>query len=303
MFLVTASSAAGGISDPKITRQQYIMMWNEEAIKQMQKYGIPASITLAQGLLESADGNSMLARKGNNHFGIKCHGWDGPGIHKDDDAKNECFRKYRNAHESYEDHSLFLLKPRYAFLFDYKVTDYKAWAHGLKKAGYATNPKYPDLLIRIIEENNLQRFDEGGKSKRPVAQETKPNPSNSSSKSDGTIEWGVGREVYLSENKVKFVVAKSGDSYEAIAKSMEMAKWQLVKYNDASSSASLKEGERVYLQPKRSKAVQTMHTVKAGETLLSISQFYGVKLKSLVKYNALSADTPLKPGQKIKLKK
>jgi LysM repeat protein len=299
------SFAQAGDGDNKITRQQYIEMWSSEAVKQMHKHGVPASITLAQGLLESADGNSMLARKGNNHFGIKCHGWDGPGIYKDDDKKNECFRKYKNAHESYEDHSLFLQKPRYAFLFDYKITDYKAWAHGLKQAGYATNPKYPELLIKIIEENNLQRFDTGGKSKKPVTEQPKPktNPAKHNSKDGNTVEWGIGREIFLSDNKVKFVFAKSGDTYESIAKSMDLAKWQLVKYNDATGSQSLKDGERVYIQPKRAKAVQGEYVVEGNETLRDISQMYGVKMKNLLKYNGMTSDGALKSGQRIKLKK
>src|SRR6056297_2259144 len=141
------------------TRSAYISTWKDEAIKQMREHGIPASITLAQAILESGDGNSELARKANNHFGIKCHGWQGQKTYHDDDKRQECFRKYRNANQSFEDHSDFLKKSRYAFLFDYEVTDYKSWAKGLKRAGYATNPKYPALLIRIIEENGLAEFD------------------------------------------------------------------------------------------------------------------------------------------------
>jgi LysM repeat protein len=287
----------------KISRQQYIDTWSEEAVKQMKKYGIPASITLAQGILESADGNSMLARKGNNHFGIKCHGWSGPGIYKDDDAKNECFRKYKNAHESYEDHSVFLLKPRYAFLFEYKTTDYKAWAHGLKKAGYATNPKYPELLIKIIEENNLQRFDTEQKGKKPVAEQPKPKPTGKPQPGNNTVEWGVGREIFVSDNKVKFVFAKEGDTYQSIAKATDLAKWQLLKYNETKDSRTLKPGERVYLQPKRAKANKSSHTVQSGETLYDISQLYAIKMKNLLKYNGLEEEVEISAGQKIKLKK
>jgi len=293
----------GFAQSTKISRQQYIDTWSDEAVKQMKKYGIPASITLAQGILESADGNSMLARKGNNHFGIKCHGWSGPGIYKDDDAKNECFRKYKNALESYEDHSVFLLKPRYAFLFEYKTTDYKAWAHGLKKAGYATNPKYPELLIKIIEENNLQRFDTEQKGKKPVAEQPKPKPSGKPQGDNNTIEWGVGREVFVSDNKVKFVFAKAGDTYQSIAKATDLGKWQLLKYNETKGERTLQEGERVYLQPKRTKANKSSHTVQPGETLYDISQLYAVKMKNLQKYNGLEEDAVVTAGQKIKLKK
>ena len=137
-------------------------MYREDAIREMERNSIPASITLAQGILESGDGNSPLARYANNHFGIKCHSdWTGKTFIQDDDKKNECFRKYKDPYESYKDHSDFLKKNRYAFLFELKITDYKGWAHGLKKAGYATNPKYPHLLIKIIEENNLAQYDKG----------------------------------------------------------------------------------------------------------------------------------------------
>ena len=143
-----------------ITRNEYITKYKDEAIYQMIKYKIPASITLAQGILESGDGNSELAKKSNNHFGIKCHSnWEGDRDYHNDDKKNECFRKYNQVKDSFDDHSEFLLKPRYAALFEYPLTDYKSWARGLKKAGYATNPNYAKLLIKIIKENDLDQFD------------------------------------------------------------------------------------------------------------------------------------------------
>ena len=151
----------------KKSRADYIIAYSDDAIYQMSKYKIPASITLAQGILESGNGNSYLSINGKNHFGIKCHNdWNGKKIFLDDDKKNECFRSYKTVNESYEDHSLFLTKySRYKFLFDLKITDYKGWAKGLKKAGYATNPKYPDLLIKIIEENKLSSYDKQSNSK------------------------------------------------------------------------------------------------------------------------------------------
>lgn len=144
-----------------LTRAQYIEKYAPMAVESQLLYGIPASITLAQGCLESGNGNSRLAREANNHFGIKCGGsWDGPSLAHDDDAPQECFRKYESVAESYVDHALFLSeRERYRSLFDLDPKDYKGWARGLKAAGYATNPAYADLLIRIIEENNLQRFD------------------------------------------------------------------------------------------------------------------------------------------------
>ena len=149
------------LSAQNLTRNEYIDKYKDEAIYQMKKYKIPASITLAQGILESGDGNSELAKKSNNHFGIKCHSdWEGERVYHDDDKKNECFRKYNKVRDSYDDHSEFLLRPRYASLFEYALTDYKSWAKGLKKAGYATNPNYAKHLIKIIEENELHKLDD-----------------------------------------------------------------------------------------------------------------------------------------------
>ena len=284
---------------PKITRQQYIEQWKDVAIEQMQIHGIPASIKLAQGILESADGNSMLARKANNHFGIKCHGWSGPGVYKDDDKKNECFRKYRNAQESFNDHSEFLKKTRYAFLFEYKTTDYKSWAHGLKKAGYATNPKYPQLLIRIIEENELYRYDSEQKNKRREV--VAHNPKKESG--EAVIDYTIGYREMITDNNVKFVFAKGGDSYEQIARNLGLRTWQLVKYNDAESAYQLQDGERVYVKPKRNKATAKIHVVQEGQTLRQISQLHAIKMKRLMKYNAIDENTPLRQGQKIKLRR
>lgn len=153
----------------EISRERYIEMYSDEAINQMRKYNIPASITLAQGILESGNGNSELTKASNNHFGIKCHSdWSGETVYYDDDAKNECFRKYSSVSESYEDHSKFLLKKRYSKLFEYSIYDYKSWAKGLKKAGYATNPKYAKHLIKIIEDNTLYVFDEAIENKKKI---------------------------------------------------------------------------------------------------------------------------------------
>ena len=153
------------LSAQNMTRNEYVDKYKDEAIYQMKKYKIPASITLAQGILESGDGNSELAKKSNNHFGIKCHSdWEGDRVYHDDDKKNECFRKYNKVRDSFDDHSEFLLRPRYASLFEYALTDYKSWAKGLKKAGYATNPNYAKHLIKIIEENELHKLDDEIKS-------------------------------------------------------------------------------------------------------------------------------------------
>ena len=188
----------------KISVEDYILNYKDVAIDKMRVYGIPASITLAQGILESGSGNSELARKANNHFGIKCHkDWKGKTFHMDDDAKNECFRKYKSPDESYRDHSLFLTtRDRYADLFELDITDYRGWARGLKKAGYATNPKYPQLLIKIIEENRLYEFDIGitpdyllaTKSNLPVSSGTRPVIAAPPSNNYELVEiWETGR--------------------------------------------------------------------------------------------------------------
>jgi hypothetical protein len=139
----------------------YINDYKDLAVEEMKLYNIPASITLSQGILESSNGESMLATKANNHFGIKCHSsWQGDRVFHDDDEKGECFRKYNNVEDSYRDHSLFLANSsRYSFLFDIPIQNYKSWAKGLKKAGYATNPKYSKLLINIIKRYNLDQYD------------------------------------------------------------------------------------------------------------------------------------------------
>lgn len=277
-------------------------MWKDEAVTQMVKYNIPASITLAQGILESANGNSELARYANNHFGIKCHGWTGETMHKDDDHKDDCFRKYLTAHESFEDHSVFLQKERYQFLYAYETTDYKAWAKGLKKAGYATNPKYPDLLIDLIEQNELWKFDKLQDAAQPKVPQVATEPSIS-------VPFGIESSamvnihmIELSTNKVKFVVVKQGDTYYKIAKEFDLALWQVYKYNDLAKEDVLMAGDIIYLQPKRNKAKQATHTVQKGETMKDISQKYGVKLKKLYKHNESLFGSDLVEGQKINLK-
>ena len=270
------------IFSQNLTRKQYITKYSVLAVKQMRQYKIPASITLAQGILESNNGNSKLAVKANNHFGIKCHGWEGKKIFEDDDKKNECFRKYKSPLESFKDHSLFLNKySRYAFLFDYKITDYKSWARGLKKAGYATNKKYPELLIKIIEDNKLNIYDD----------------------KDVEIEFiSRIRNIYMHPNRIKYVKSENQDTYMTIAKNLKIKLWQLQKYNDSKETNILAEGTIVFIQPKRKKGKVKIHTYNKNESLISISQFYGVKLKSLKKRNDLILKKGLNNGDKLRLR-
>jgi len=266
----------------EISRKEYIEKYASLAVKQMHQYKIPASITLAQGILESNNGNSRLAIKANNHFGIKCHGWEGAKIFADDDKKNECFRNYKNVLESFVDHSLFLNKySRYEFLFDYKITDYKSWAKGLKKAGYATNSKYPELLIKIIEENKLYQFDK--------------------EKFDKNLISGK-RNIYMHPNKIKYVISQNQETYATIAKSLNIKLKQILKYNDDNKLSVLNVGTKVFIQPKRNRSKQRIHVVNKGEDLRSISQTYGIKMKSLKRRNELILKNSLNNGDKLRLR-
>ncbi len=283
----------------RISRSEYIELYREDAIREMERNGIPASITLAQGILESGDGNSPLARYANNHFGIKCHSdWTGKTFIQDDDKKNECFRKYKDPYESYRDHSEFLKKNRYAFLFDLKTTDYKGWAHGLKKAGYATNPKYPQLLIKIIEENNLAQYDR----KVSRGETTRPKSSTPVKSKTRVIASNKRHAVKLSNNGIKYIELQEGDDLENLAEEFQMGLWQFLKYNDLSKEDKLPLGYKIYLQPKRAKAKEDFHLVEKGQSMWEISQIYGVKLKKLYKKNRMDEGQEPKAGEKLYLK-
>ena len=279
------------------SRKEYIEKYKDAAIRQMVETGIPASITLAQGCLESGDGNSRLAVKGNNHFGIKCHGWKGKTIHEDDDAKGECFRKYSNAEESYRDHGDFLrYSRRYASLFDLDRTDYKGWAYGLKAAGYATAPDYAKRLIKIIEENNLAQYD---KLNENLAKEIPPTPTQSSASFVLKPESGsplyrisLDREV-REQNGVAFIIANGMDTYGSLAKEYKLFRRELLKFNDLKRDCKIPQGTVVYLEKKKKESAKYLdkHVVEEGETLYSLSQKYAVQIKYLYKYNNM------KPGQ------
>jgi len=311
-FWVILMSAGAAQTQPvqrKFTRQDYIEKYKYLAVKEMLISGVPASITLAQGLLESGDGNSTLALKANNHFGIKCHGdWEGNKYYMDDDRKGECFRVYESVFDSYRDHSEFLkTRERYAELFTLKRTDYKAWARGLKKAGYATNPDYPQLLIKIIEDNNLHQYDEMSEVPENVENDyakadTRPDKKE---KTAGESEFTIstGREIQMHPNHIKFVVAKAGDNFGTFEKLYEVRKWQLTKYNDLPDNYRFQGGETVFLQPKRNRAKEDFHFVVEGETMKSISQQYGIKLKKLYRKNHMTPGTQPQPGQKLWLRK
>ena len=246
-------------------------MYKDDAIKEMHRSGVPASITLAQGILESGDGNSALARYAKNHFGIKCHaGWTGGTFIQDDDAKDECFRKYKHVLDSYRDHSDFLQKKRYASLFDLKITDYKGWAKGLKKAGYATNPKYPQLLIDIIEKNDLAQYDSKKGSKEKSKRDKSKNQSSKKSKVVKSKRKGS-HQVLIHENNIRYIIVKPEDSFEKLADEFDMGLWQFYKYNDLEKDSELFESGVLFLQPKRAKAKEELHIVATGETMWDLS--------------------------------
>lgn len=303
-----------GISgQTKMTRQQYIDKYKDIAIENMRNHKVPASITLAQGLLESGNGNSELSKKSNNHFGIKCHSsWKGKRTYHDDDKKGECFRVYKTVYDSYADHADFLHKTRYAKCFELKITDYKGWANELKKAGYATNPKYPKLLIKIIEDYQLYKYDQIALGKKPKKQDEpketnvevkEPNKTYDGNDEFGDVDYYAKPMVKLSKNKIKYIVASKGDTPESIAKKMEMGPWQIKIYNNVAKDYKFIEGQIVYLQPKKGKGAQSYHIVKNGDSIWTISQKYGVKMNKIRRYNNLAKNAPLKPGQKIYLKR
>ncbi|NNF01943.1 MAG: LysM peptidoglycan-binding domain-containing protein [Bacteroidia bacterium] len=289
-------------NNKKLSKAEYIAMYKLDAIKSMQEFKIPASITMAQAILESGTGNSELAQKANNHFGIKCHKeWTGKKILYDDDRKNECFRHYDNVYESYKDHSQFLTtRDRYSFLFDLEITDYKKWAHGLKKAGYATNPKYAHLLIKIIEENNLTELDKEAISGVKISSTQRQDAEEVTKESKASA---ANIEQLPANNNVKYVIAKENDSYLSISKEYDMMLWQVHKYNDVDKGADLHVGETVYLKPKRSRSNREYHIAQVGDNLHKISQQYAVKLKKLYKYNTMRPGDKINEGQKIKLQR
>lgn len=305
----------------------YIERYKDIAMEEMQKDKIPASITLAQGILESGNGQSKLAKQGNNHFGIKCHSdWKGKRMHQDDDAPNECFRVYDNAEDSYRDHSKFLKNgTRYKSLFELSITDYKGWAKGLKKAGYATLPTYATVLINLIETYDLQQYDQmvvsgkfKKKSPKAVEKPAKPVKPAKNKKIKGNAKFYAVPDLenrkaievtashhYIKENfGVEFIVTKENDNLSSLAKELKMYEYQLIKYNNLGSKRTFSEGEILYIQPKRRRAPSgyNVHVVKYGETLDDISNLYAVRLDRLYKMNGFDKTYLISVGEEIKLR-
>lgn len=314
-LIMTVNAFAAG-KDP--VRTAYIEKYKDIAIRQMNLSGIPASIILAQACLESGNGTSRLAVKGNNHFGIKCADWDGPRMYKNDDRRNECFRKYRTAEESFKDHSAFLTgRERYAFLFDIPKSDYKGWARGLKAAGYATNPKYPELLIKIIEDYELYRYDEGKPQNKGTVKEryrVGKNTGEDTLAARSTFGKTAVDEHYLygkcldytlyRNNGRLFIVAQKGDTYRSIAKKYRMFRCELLSFNDLKKEVPIEEGDIVYLQKKKAKGPKgtSLHRIGKGESMHSISQYYGIRLRKLYRMNRISFGDEPEAGTAIRVR-
>ena len=293
----------------KISQEEYIAKYKNLAIQEMHRSGVPASITLAQGILETESGNSSLVLRSNNHFGIKCKSnWDGPSVSHDDDARDECFRAYGSAEESYRDHSDFLKNsPRYAFLFKYEPTNYKDWAFGLKQAGYATNPRYPEMLIKFIETNNLQQYDTADMmlaytpDKAPIPEifqaavvQNYPEPSRKA-----PIHLAFSSHVV---NGSKAIFVPEGTSLLAIATKQKIHLTKLLEINDLKKDGLLKRDQFIFLEKKASQGENDFYIVEEGESLYDVAQKNGVLLQSILVFNKLGENDPLQTGKKLYLK-
>lgn len=303
LFTVLMVLSFPSLGQYKMTQREYADKYAPMAIKKMQQYGIPASITLAQGILESGCGGSRLAVEANNHFGIKCKSdWTGEKIYHDDDELQECFRKYSSVEDSYNDHSIFLTtRSRYADLFKLEQTDYKGWAYGLKAAGYATSPIYATSLISIIENNQLYKYDNEALEKKgkhiPTTTEASVQPAVIAPVENDAIKTGV-------INGIPYIIARTNDSFTSISIKTGIPVKKLLKFNDLQSQISLKDGDIVYIKKKASvSSSETTHIVKKVMTLYDISQMYGIVYKKLVKMNPSSFATGTLPiGAEIRLR-
>jgi len=290
--------------------RNYIATYKDIAIEEMQRTGVPAAITLAQGIHETSAGQSDLVRKSNNHFGIKCKDdWKGESVSHDDDAKGECFRKYNDPMDSYRDHSDFLkTRSHYAFLFKLNPTDYEAWAYGLKKAGYATNPKYPQILINLIKDYDLEDY-------TLIAMNQKPSNSNVVLASNtSTVENESTASISSTEiptinypsgtfkiNETKVVFVTKGTSYLKVAEENDLSLSRLFEFNDLTGMDIAMVDQLVFLQRKRKKGAGEFHVVSKGETLHDIAQKEGIRTESLLEYNFLRADMHVKAGERLYL--
>lgn len=323
---ILLTAATGVTGQVRLTREEYIDRYKSIAVAHMERYGIPASITMAQGILESDCGNSWLSVQSNNHFGIKCkRNWTGSKVYYDDDAKGECFRSYPSVEASYHDHAEFLdSQPRYDSLFAYSSSDYKSWARGLKAAGYATAPDYAQRLVRIIEENQLFLLDQpdgerlyASRSGRRITdpegwfadQSSVDRVATSSSAVDPdnyrvTINAHNGYNVYET-NGVHYVLAKEGDTFENIGQKFRLSPRNLRKFNDLKGkTAQPMTGEVIYIERKKKRWDGNAHThiCREGETAYAVGQSYAIRTRSVEKLNRLKPGSVLEKGRQIRIK-
>ena len=291
-------------------RKDYIEAYSQIAVDEMNRSGIPASITLAQGILESGNGLSELAKKSNNHFGIKCHGtWTGEKVYHDDDAKGECFRAYKEVRHSYKDHSDFLVRgSRYEFLFELDPTDYKGWAKGLKKAGYATAPDYADKLIRIIEESDLQQFDKTTYTPMVDYQDTVSKKIvgatlNSRGKpiKNPRKKFLIHRMKYH-ENGTPYIVLQANETIEILSDSLKIRVAVLLAINDATYETKFEAGEVVYIDHKKARSKEKYVIASEGSSMRSISQQHAISLNRLYRYNDFPVGRLPQRGEQIRLR-
>lgn len=312
-FVVVIGSLYAQTQNP--TFVHYIAKYKDLAIAQQRKHKVPAAITMAQGLLESGAGQSELATTANNHFGIKCTSdWKGRTVTADDDKQGECFRRYAEVSDSYEDHSLFLLRPRYESLFALSISDYQGWAHGLKACGYATDPKYPEKLIRLIELYDLQKLTEddaaGGTANKPVVVEDDVIAHVAQGEiNDYVYPPMEDLKLYNNHasgyrNGVRYVIASPGETFASLALYLNMREKTLRRYNDALDTRELEPGDMVYIYPKKNKAGRkySYYYFRPGDNAWQIAQKYGIKLKQLYKLNGIPYGTELKTQQRLQLR-
>jgi LysM repeat protein len=321
LFLMVVFLVGGKLFAQRMTVEEYVETYKDAAIAQMKRLGVPASIILAQGILETENGNSDLVKKSNNHFGIKCKSsWTGMSVTHTDDAPNECFRKYATAEESYKDHSDYLYNtPRYSSLFQLSSTDYKGWAYGLKRAGYATNPRYPEILINNIEKYNLQQYNSLQDSeslsgivvnKEVKKLEIRQVPETTPVEVVTQKETNVFKKVFSNRknasnqyfNRLRAVMAFRGTSLLSIATENDVPLIKLLEFNDLIDDGLLKEDQWIYLEKKHKEGNRDIYIALQNETLYNISQNNAVQLSMLASYNQLSEKSRVKAGDKIKLR-
>lgn len=298
--------------------KNYIDQYGALAIAEMQRSGVPASIKLAQGIHETGAGNSDLVKRSNNHFGIKCKSnWAGATVYHDDDERGECFRSYGSPLDSYKDHSDFLRKSaRYEFLFSLDPEDYRGWAFGLKKAGYATNIRYSHILINLIEKYDLQQYtlialgkqEAGSVHWASVIEEPKLAPITEAAreKIDGQASSSYSpHKAYPAGvfviNNTRVIFAPAGSSLRELAKSQGLSLERLLEFNELASQDRLVNDQLIYLQRKRKTGSSRYHQLEAGQSLYDVSQLTAVRLQSLLEYNHLQKDMPVAEGQLIYL--